>query len=88
MFISKKKFKELQNYVEVLQKDVMRTRSWHECNNCETIFKRNILILSKYEFDYCEICRPKMKEIDKLKIWVKNNKKEVLTLKERLDKED
>jgi len=81
MFITKKRFKRLQDYVEILQKDVMRTRNWHECKNCTTIFNRESLITSRFNFDYCAACRPIMKEKQELDNWVSQNQTSVQLLK-------
>ena len=81
MWISKKKFESLQNYVEVLQKDVMRTHIWHECQNCGLIFKRDSLILKRQAFKYCEPCQPKVKEEEELETWTATHKEEKLALK-------
>lgn len=85
MWISKKKFERIQDYIEVLQKDVMRTRKWHACKNCHVIFNHDSCISTRMAFDYCEPCRPKMKKKLELKTWAENNEEQIKRLKDEIE---
>ena len=88
MFKFTKTIKSIQKELTRLREESMIYKNWRVCNNCATIFERESLISTRFNFDYCAACRPVMKEKRELDAWVLQNSKAVKGLKDEIERLD